>query len=131
MEPRESGHRAIGSSGEVRPSSVAQPPSAVLNASITGQGACATNTSLDHLMARPPDSCLFRVRNYALQVRRFGNAGHRGMILALAADLQQADAAMRVARGFGQHVHEFVLGNVMRTRATDEDSARLEHLQRT
>ena len=57
---------------------------------------------------RSPDGAItrffsFHVRDHAFQICRFGNAEDYRMVLALAPHFEQADAAMRIAGGFGQH----------------------------
>src|SRR5581483_375150 len=71
----------------------------------------------------------FHIGDHALQIRSFGNSRHDRMILALAAHLEQADAAMCVACGFSEHGEKIVLAHMMRAGTCDENASLLQHLQ--
>ena len=65
----------------------------------------------------------------ALQVGSFWDIQQDGMVFGLSADLDQAQGAVGVKGGVGEHFEEIRLADVIGAGAGDEDSARAKHFQ--
>ena len=76
--------------------------------------------------------CLFSSAyrcNNALQIGGFGDIQQNGMVFGLSANFDQAEGAVGVKGGRGEHLEEVLLADVIGAGAGDEDTAGTEHLE--